>query len=84
MCETRGVTTPGTIVDHVRGHNNNEHEFWNGELQSLCEPCHCRKLPDQQRGFSKEIGIDGFPVDPRHPANVGSGTPIAASKRRAR
>lgn len=24
---------------------------------------------DEERGYSREVGVDGWPVDPRHPAN---------------
>lgn len=39
-------------------------------LESVCDHCHNSHIQSEERlGYSKEIGLDGFPVDPRHPAN---------------
>ena len=41
-------------------------------LQTLCKGCHDRvKQGVEKRGFDREIGLDGWPVDPAHPANTG-------------
>jgi hypothetical protein len=43
-----------------------------GKLQSLCESCHRSiKQKEEKRGVRTDIGIDGWPTDPRHPANKG-------------
>jgi hypothetical protein len=58
-----GRVTPAMICDHVHEHHGDWNAFWLGELQSLCRDCHGYK----SRGYQPDIGIDGFPVDPRHP-----------------
>jgi hypothetical protein len=70
ICLTRGITTPATIADHVESHHGDWNKFLLGELQSLCELCHnSSKRRLVERGFSADIGADGWPIDPRHPAN---------------
>lgn len=39
-CGAQGVWTPATVADHVEPHHGDFEKFWNGELQSLCAPCH--------------------------------------------
>jgi len=69
-CMRRGVITPATVCDHVQPHRGNAVLFHDGPFQSLCAPCHDRsKRLEEERGFSTEIGLDGYPVDPRHPAS---------------
>jgi 5-methylcytosine-specific restriction protein A len=36
-------------------------------LQSLCRQCH-EGVHGRARSYSHDIGIDGLPLDPRHPA----------------
>jgi 5-methylcytosine-specific restriction protein A len=64
LCATRGLAVPATVVDHIEHHGGDWNRFWSMPLQSLCKPCHDgpKKL-----GYSKEIGLDGWPVDPKHP-----------------
>jgi hypothetical protein len=38
-------------------------------LQSLCVSCHSRKT--RGRNYSPAVGLDGFPLDPAHPAYGG-------------
>jgi hypothetical protein len=39
-------------------------------MQSLCEPCHnSAKRQIELRGYCHDIGLDGFPIDPKHPFN---------------
>lgn len=67
----RGVATAATIADHVTSHEGDWNAFITGELQSLCEPCHnSRKRLLDVDGYSSNIGADGWPTDPRHPANA--------------
>jgi hypothetical protein len=60
-----------TVADHIQPHNGNWNEFWLGELQSLCAPCHSStKRTMELRGYdASAIDDDGWPTDPRHPAN---------------
>jgi hypothetical protein len=43
-------------------------KFFSGELQSLCKACHdgAKKFVET-RGYRPDIGLDGRPLDPRHP-----------------
>jgi 5-methylcytosine-specific restriction enzyme A len=68
MCKAKGMVTAATVADHVVAHRGNERLFWDGELQALCRRCHSgTKQQLETKGFSKEIGVDGFPVDRNHP-----------------
>lgn len=70
MCLGHGRTTPATIVHHVEPHKGDPSKFWNGPFASLCAPCHDSKAQSiERRGYSNEIGLDGWPTDPAHPAN---------------
>jgi 5-methylcytosine-specific restriction protein A len=68
MCEAMGKATPATMVDHVTPHRGDWNAFIMGAVQSLCTHCHesAKKYQDH-RGYSNQIGIDGWPIDPRHP-----------------
>jgi 5-methylcytosine-specific restriction protein A len=60
LCLKRGVSTPATM-----------NKFWSGPFQSLCEQCHnSAKKFQENRGYLPDIGLDGFPIDSRHPANT--------------
>jgi 5-methylcytosine-specific restriction protein A len=74
MCEARGKIVAAQIVDHVKPHKGDARLFWDNlnNWQSVCKPCHDGvKAQIERSGFSKEIGIDGWPIDPNHPANRG-------------
>src|SRR5262245_12556458 len=72
ICLSRGVTTPARVADHIVPHSYRWNEFWTGALQSLCVRCHnVTKQEIERHGFSREIGIDGLPIDPRHPIYQG-------------
>jgi hypothetical protein len=60
------MVTPATICDHVEPH----HGDVNSPFQSLCKDCHdSTKSFVELHGFRPDIGLDGWPLDPRHPAN---------------
>jgi hypothetical protein len=70
MCLQNGQVVPATDADHVVPHKGDERAFWYGELQSLCGSCHRSvKQKEEKRGYRSDIGINGWPIDPRHPAN---------------
>jgi 5-methylcytosine-specific restriction endonuclease McrA len=71
MCAARGaVISIATVVDHVEPHKGDWNLFALGELQSLCASCHnSAKRFIELRGHSIEVGDDGWPTDPKHPAN---------------
>jgi predicted kinase len=71
ICKLAGKVTVATIVDHVERHFGDPHKFWFGELQSVCRDCHeIRKKFHEARGYSREVGTDGWALDPAHPANM--------------
>ena len=69
-CRDRGINTPATQADHVIPHGGDRARFWLGELQSLCDACHHGvKQRVELMGYRLDAGLDGWPVDPAHPAN---------------
>jgi 5-methylcytosine-specific restriction endonuclease McrA len=69
ICARKGLVEPASVVDHVDPHRGDWMKFCTGKLQSLCKTCHDgEKRTIEIRGYSTEIGIDGWPVDPEHPA----------------
>src|SRR5262245_29953476 len=70
MCLKEGKVVPASVADHVIPHHGDPNLFWQGELQSLCTMHHSSsKRFEELRGYTRDIGVDGWPVDPRHPAN---------------
>jgi 5-methylcytosine-specific restriction endonuclease McrA len=69
-CHAKGKVTLATEVHHiVKCMDEPSLQMDPANLESLCAPCHAPLTHDDRRGYSKEIGIDGYPTDPRHPAN---------------
>jgi 5-methylcytosine-specific restriction endonuclease McrA len=70
MCLARKVIIPATVADHITPHKGDHQSFYWGELQSLCQHCHSsRKKQQETHGYQRDIGADGWPTDPNHPAN---------------
>jgi 5-methylcytosine-specific restriction enzyme A len=68
MCKSEGRITAASVADHVIPHRGNINSFWLGELQSLCTFHHnSTKKIIEERGYDPAIGVDGMPLDPRHP-----------------
>jgi 5-methylcytosine-specific restriction protein A len=68
--EGRGAVVPASIADHVEPHGGDPNKFFLGELQSLCKRCHdSRKRFMELNGYAPDVGLDGWPIDPLHPAN---------------
>ncbi|TCP43944.1 HNH endonuclease signature motif containing protein [Rhodovulum marinum] len=59
------------VADHIVPHKGDEALFYDPDnLQTLCPDDHDRnKQREEVKGFSEERGADGWPLDPRHPAN---------------
>ena len=67
-CAERGIVQPATICDHVEPHRGDINKFWLGKLQSLCKTCHDgAKREIELHGYRRDIGLDGYPLDPNHP-----------------
>ena len=76
----QGYNTVATIVDHVVPHRGDRNSFVLGQLQSLCESCHnSSKQQIETHGFIRDIGLDGRPIDPKHPSYTGK-RPTAGSE----
>ena len=59
---------PATIADHIVPHRGDWNKFILGDLQSLCKRCHDGgKQVEERKGYRRDIGTDGWPLDPRHP-----------------
>jgi len=59
------------VVDHIEPHHGDVKAFHHGALQTLCADHHdIVKQGEEHRGYARTIGADGWPVDPRHPANA--------------
>jgi len=66
----RGQVMPASVADHIIPHRGDVQQFWSGALQSLCDACHnSAKRLEEQDGFRSDVGPDGWPLDPRHPAH---------------
>jgi 5-methylcytosine-specific restriction enzyme A len=63
--------TPATVVHHLEPHRGDPTKFFDpANLISSCKPHHDSDEQQIERiGYSTEIGHDGWPTDPRHPAN---------------
>jgi 5-methylcytosine-specific restriction enzyme A len=70
MCLERGQITPAQVADHIEPwkDSSDPNAFWFGKLQSLCASCHSgAKAEVEKRGYRTDIGVDGMPLDPKHP-----------------
>src|SRR5262249_38280064 len=65
----RRIGERATICDYVEPHHGDVNKFWLGPFMSLCKRCHdSTKRLVEMRGFRPDVGLDGWPLDPRHPA----------------
>ena len=70
-CLRKGVVTAAVVADHIVPHKGDARLHWDGRLQALCHACHVGiKAVEERRGYSNEVGIDGVPIDPRHPCHA--------------
>lgn len=58
------------VVHHIKAHKGDLDLFFDiDNLQSVCKTCHDGPIQSEEvRGYSTQIGDDGWPVDPNHPA----------------
>jgi 5-methylcytosine-specific restriction protein A len=66
-------------ADHIIPHRGDWELFRDPDnLQCLCETCsNAAKQSLERRGYSIALNADGWPIDPKHPANAGGGVGIA-------
>lgn len=68
-CLSEGRVTLATVVHHIIPHKGNRESFLKGALASSCKQCHDSIEQSIERiGYNKQIGIDGWPIDPANPA----------------
>lgn len=83
LCLKEGRDRLMAIVDHHPPHNEDWQQFFTGPVRSLCKPHHdSQAQADEARGFSLEVGLDGWPVDPQHPQQSGAPMPRNRNARR--
>lgn len=72
ICAKHSRTTAANTVDHIKPHKGDEKLFWDVDnWQALCKHCHdSEKQEVENKGYSRTIGADGWPVDPLHPVNT--------------
>ena len=70
-CEGKGVVAAATVAHHKQEHKGDPALFWDpANLASSCKRCHdSDEHSAEMRGYSTEIGPDGWASDPRHPSN---------------
>jgi len=76
FCLKQGKHTPATIAGHIEPHGGDINKFLRGPLRSLSLGCHNKKWSEDRRGFGSAVGLDGYPIDPRHPHNTPSASPL--------
>lgn len=59
-----------TVVNHRTPHKGDRKLFFDpNNHQSVCKPCHDGPIQsEERRGFSRAVGADGWPTDPKHPS----------------
>jgi 5-methylcytosine-specific restriction endonuclease McrA len=65
-CSELGRVTAAEQVDHIKVPNGDYSlQRDPNNLRSLCASCHALKTRGKR--YSKEVGLDGMPIDPNHP-----------------
>lgn len=74
MCQAQGKLVAATVVDHILKHDGDAGLFWRVDnWQPLCKVCHdSTKQAEERRGFALGHGLDGRPIDARHPWHRGT------------
>ena len=71
-CRQSKLVTKATVADHVE-QCTDEQTFWEGELMSLCNPCHQSKRQAESRRAKWQpksgCSSNGMPLAPDHPWN---------------
>lgn len=68
-CRDQGRVVKATVVHHRIRHEGAWPIFIGSPLDSLCKQCHDSIEQSIDRlGYSREIDVNGKPIDPRHPA----------------
>jgi 5-methylcytosine-specific restriction protein A len=75
LCLKAGRHVPAKVVNHRIPHKGDLKLFFDpANHQSVCKPHHDGSIQsEERRGFNGEADEDGWPTDPRHPANRRTG-----------
>lgn len=75
MCLELSITTPANTVDHIEPHQGDDTLFWSMDnLQALCASHHSGLKQTMEKGgigHDTACGVDGNPIDEKHPWNKG-------------
>jgi 5-methylcytosine-specific restriction enzyme A len=76
-CRDRGEIVKATVCNHSDPASKATTEgFFRGPFSSLCVDCHdLGETRVESFGYSGEADAEGWPIDPRHPANRERGAP---------
>ena len=74
-CAQAGRITAATVCNHLIPEQKlSPATFFDGPFSSSCAPCHdSGEQKAESAGYSAAAGADGWPTDPRHPANIRRG-----------
>ena len=62
-CLKGGIVTTATVAHHRIRHQGNETLFWDGELESVCKPCHDGEAQREEHGrLPQTLDSVGWPV----------------------
>ena len=72
VCVGAPNTPGGPVCDHIVPHRGDLVLFHDRDnTQTLCKACHdSDKRLIERQGYSARRNADGWPTDPRHPANA--------------
>lgn len=70
-CQVNKRVTTATVVNHRKPHKGDTALFFDWRnWEPACKHHHDADIQsEERRGFSTAVGLDGWPVDDRHPAN---------------
>lgn len=52
-CLREGRVTPATVAHHVTPHRGDPTLFWEGPIESVCQPCHDGPIAREERGGAR-------------------------------
>ncbi len=69
-CSTNERPVVAGVVNHRTPHKGDWDLFIDpANHESVCKPCHDGEIQsEERRGHSTRVGVDGWPIDERHPA----------------
>lgn len=71
-CAKQGKTNVARVVNHIRPHKGDWDLFIDpANWEAICKEHHDSDAQSEDLlGYSTETGLNGFPTDPKHPANL--------------